>query len=309
MDPAAVAKLLPKKDNVTGKIKIKKPSSKLRVEISGQCSNSFLHHSTPQVTNSELIEDSQPTGTPRSASPDSPLVNELDPDLRATFPTGRPTEDKADLIQCKHCKKPMLKSVAAPHMRLCLQKKKEREQKKKEQKEAARKAREAREKGKEAAAAAAVGGSDVEDTNAGNGAKDGAGAGAGDADELHGGTKTANTSAGQGTDKSKKRKAEAGAEGEKEPKKKKTKKEIEAAKVKVAKPKGPVDVEKQCGVLLANGAYCARSLTCKSHAMGAKRAVPGRSLPYDMLLQAYQKKNQAKQQSMWSSPCHSISLS
>jgi hypothetical protein len=31
--------------------------------------------------------------------------------------------------------------------------------------------------------------------------------------------------------------------------------------------------------------------------MGAKRAVAGRSLPYDMLLDAYQKKNQAKQQS------------
>ena len=30
--------------------------------------------------------------------------------------------------------------------------------------------------------------------------------------------------------------------------------------------------------------------------MGAKRAVPGRSLPYDILLQNYQKKNQAKQQ-------------
>jgi hypothetical protein len=28
--------------------------------------------------------------------------------------------------------------------------------------------------------------------------------------------------------------------------------------------------------------------------MGAKRAVPGRSLPYDILLQAYQKQNQAK---------------
>jgi hypothetical protein len=38
-------------------------------------------------------------------------------------------------------------------------------------------------------------------------------------------------------------------------------------------------------------------LTCKSHSMGAKRAVAGRSLPYDMLLAAYQKKNQAKQQS------------
>ncbi|TPR08460.1 hypothetical protein CAN33_004295 [Aspergillus niger] len=69
-----------------------------------------------------------------------------------------------------------------------------------------------------------------------------------------------------------------------------------AKKSAVPKPKGPVDVEKQCGVTLPNGAQCARSLTCKSHSMGAKRAVPGRSLPYDMLLQAYQKKNQARQQ-------------
>ncbi|RMZ90733.1 hypothetical protein DV736_g2030, partial [Chaetothyriales sp. CBS 134916] len=75
---------------------------------------------------------------------------------------------------------------------------------------------------------------------------------------------------------------------------KKSKKEEQ--KPKQAKAKGPVDVEKQCGVLLPNGAQCARSLTCKSHSMGAKRAVPGRSLPYDMLLQAYQKKNQARQQ-------------
>lgn len=60
-----------------------------------------------------------------------------------------------------------------------------------------------------------------------------------------------------------------------------------------------MDVERQCGVLLPNGQPCARSLTCKSHSMGAKRAVAGRSLPYDMLLAAYQKKNQAKQQSMW----------
>jgi SAGA-associated factor 73 len=60
-------------------------------------------------------------------------------------------------------------------------------------------------------------------------------------------------------------------------------------------PEGPVDVERQCGVLIKEGVYCARSLTCKSHSMGAKRAVL-RSLPYDMLLAAYQKKNQAKQQ-------------
>jgi SAGA-associated factor 73 len=61
-----------------------------------------------------------------------------------------------------------------------------------------------------------------------------------------------------------------------------------------AKLKGPVDVEKQCGVPLPSGGFCARLLTCKTHSMGAKRAVLGRSAPYDVLLQQYQKRNQAK---------------
>ena len=95
------------------------------------------------------------------------------------------------------------------------------------------------------------------------------------------------------TAQAKKRKA--GDDDDKDTKKKKSKKEEQ--KPKQAKTKGPVDVEKQCGVLLPNNAQCARSSICKSHSMGAKRAVPGRSLPYDMLLQAYQKKNQARQQS------------
>ena len=77
----------------------------------------------------------------------------------------------------------------------------------------------------------------------------------------------------------------------------KQKKKKEEPKPKSApKAKAPVDVERQCGVITPNGVPCARSLTCKSHSMGAKRAVPGRSLPYGMLLAAYQKKNQAKQQ-------------
>ncbi|KAH3667328.1 hypothetical protein OGAPHI_002977 [Ogataea philodendri] len=76
-------------------------------------------------------------------------------------------------------------------------------------------------------------------------------------------------------------------------KEKKVKKSAKEKKV-TGKPKGPVDVEKQCGVPLPNGGFCARSLTCKTHSMGAKRAVPGRSAPYDQLLAAYQRKNQAK---------------
>lgn len=72
------------------------------------------------------------------------------------------------------------------------------------------------------------------------------------------------------------------------------KKKLLARSKPIAKAKGPVDVERQCGVSLASGGFCARSLTCKTHSMGAKRAVIGRSAPYDLLLQQYQKRNQAK---------------
>ncbi|OAV91320.1 hypothetical protein PTTG_08230 [Puccinia triticina 1-1 BBBD Race 1] len=55
---------------------------------------------------------------------------------------------------------------------------------------------------------------------------------------------------------------------------------------------GPVNVNEQCGVLVPpNNTPCARSLTCKTHSMGAKRSVPGRSAPYDVLLNEWQKKN------------------
>ena len=36
IDPAAVAKLLPKKDSTSGKVKIKKAGSKLKVEANGE---------------------------------------------------------------------------------------------------------------------------------------------------------------------------------------------------------------------------------------------------------------------------------
>lgn len=72
------------------------------------------------------------------------------------------------------------------------------------------------------------------------------------------------------------------------------KKKLKAKPAFKAKEKPPVDVEKQCGVQLPNGGFCARSLTCKTHSMGAKRSVPGRSKPYDVLLAAYQKRNQIK---------------
>jgi len=63
------------------------------------------------------------------------------------------------------------------------------------------------------------------------------------------------------------------------------KKKKPATKVTKGRPKGgPVDYDKQCGVINDKGLPCSRALACKSHSMGAKRAVLGRSKPYDELL-------------------------
>lgn len=237
----------------------------------------------------------------------SPVVNQLDENARETFATGRPLEDAPDLQMCKHCKKSVLSTAAKQHIAACLKMKKEKALRKKEAKEARERAREqqAREE-EEAARRAELGTTGGRDDDSGY---SDAGADDGGADKKGGGGKPlgkkaaaaaaaaagkkgeAGSFSGGGGGGAKKRKAD-GDIDKAAPKKKKK----EEAKPKTAKPKGPVDVERQCGVILPNGQSCARSLTCKSHSMGAKRAVPGRSLPYDMLLAAYQKKNQAKQQ-------------
>ncbi|KAJ2964031.1 hypothetical protein NQZ79_g966 [Umbelopsis isabellina] len=84
----------------------------------------------------------------------------------------------------------------------------------------------------------------------------------------------------------------------------KKKKKEKQAKVKATpKEKPPLDLDKQCGVIQGpNNQPCARSLTCKSHSMGAKRAVVGRSQPYDVLLAAYQKKSIGRPQNSSGSP-------
>lgn len=200
------------------------------------------------------------TGVKDAPSPELP---KFDYTTMSNLPAGY--SEGLDTLVCKHCKKSVLQRTAKEHVALCLKSKQDKARKKKEAREAAQRAKERAERADDE--------EEDEDDIRGSGRKDAAN---GDDD---------------GAKKGKKRKAEG--EDDKEPKKKKKKEE---PKAKAPKPKGPVDVEKQCGVTLPNGAQCARSLTCKSHSMGAKRAVPGRSLPYDMLLAAYQKKNQARQQ-------------
>ncbi|GAA6017191.1 hypothetical protein JCM11491_001847 [Sporobolomyces phaffii] len=55
------------------------------------------------------------------------------------------------------------------------------------------------------------------------------------------------------------------------------------------KNKRTVDPDRQCGVINERGLPCQRSLTCKTHNMTAKRAVPHRSQPFDSLLLEWQK--------------------
>ncbi|KAH0527566.1 hypothetical protein TsFJ059_002556 [Trichoderma semiorbis] len=255
-------KVASKKDSKNATIKLKKSVPK---------------HSKPGnwMDGSVIDEEKKKTNNSSPSVPVSPgpVVNQLDDLSRETFATGRPLEDNPELQQCKHCKKSILKTAAKAHIAQCLKVKKEKAQRKKE-------AREARERAKEAAREEEAKKND--DDNADGKDEDS------DAEEEK---KAGKKAASKKPEVSKKRKADADAD--KGPKAKKKKDE---PKAKLPKPKGPVDVERQCGVILPNGQPCARSLTCKSHSMGAKRAVSGRSLPYDMLLAAYQKKNQAKQQ-------------
>ncbi|PRT53180.1 SAGA-associated factor 73 [Wickerhamiella sorbophila] len=56
-----------------------------------------------------------------------------------------------------------------------------------------------------------------------------------------------------------------------------------------------IDLDRQCGVELPNGSKCGRLLTCKTHSISAKRAVVGRSRPFDTLLVAYRQTRQVQQ--------------
>ncbi len=230
----------------------------------------YSHHFSDKY-----VLETKTGGTTRSPSPDSPAVNG----------NGPKAGDVQGLTKCTYCKKPVPESIVASHAQLC-DKKKEVNRKKKEAKEA--KARDA--KAKEAAEEKDKDGDSVMGESMTATQRDNE-TGEGGSGSTKKPPKKSASKASDGPKKSKKRKADG--EGDKEPKKKKLKKD-EPPKPKLPKPKGPVNVEQQCGVMLPNGGFCARSLTCKSHSMGAKRSVPGRSLPYDQLLAMYQKRNQAK---------------
>lgn len=74
------------------------------------------------------------------------------------------------------------------------------------------------------------------------------------------------------------------------PAKKKTKKELAKA-AGTKRIKGPTHLDKHCCVINEKGQPCSRSITCKVHSMVAKRAVQGRSKPYDELLLDWKREN------------------
>lgn len=53
----------------------------------------------------------------------------------------------------------------------------------------------------------------------------------------------------------------------------------------------PIDLDRRCGVINDKNTPCLRSLTCKSHGMGPKRDVQGRSKPFDVLLLEWNRTN------------------
>ncbi|WRT70031.1 uncharacterized protein IL334_007024 [Kwoniella shivajii] len=63
----------------------------------------------------------------------------------------------------------------------------------------------------------------------------------------------------------------------------KEKEKLEVAERKRLRALNPINLDRQCGVINDKSTPCARSLTCKTHTVGAKRAVQGRSRPYDEL--------------------------
>ncbi|KAL9104984.1 MAG: hypothetical protein Q9163_000156 [Psora crenata] len=294
-DAASASKRLPKKEKPNGAVKLKKSIAKKTkpkdIESNGEPTTMLrVCYGIDPGGFDHLIIGTNTARATRSPSPSSPAMNG----------TGAKTGEERPV--CKHCKKPVDQIHYDSHVSICLENKKEAAKRKKERKQA--KEREAAAKAKEqqgdkdkdgdsvmAGAAAQIRSQDdVASLN-------------GDAASATGQStknppkKSAAHANLDGPKKTKKRKADAQEPAEKEPKKKKLKKD-EPPKPKLPKAKGPVNVEIQCGVPLdkEKGGFCARSLTCKSHSMGLKRAVPGRSLPYDTLLAMYQKKNQAKQQ-------------
>ncbi|TAQ85811.1 hypothetical protein B7494_g5869 [Chlorociboria aeruginascens] len=322
-DDETTIKVAPKK--VSGTIKLKKPAPKQKNPGNWR---------DGAVIDDERKKGNDTPSTNSVGSP-GPVVNQLDDSVRDAFPTGRPMDDDLSLQICKQCKRSVSKKNITAHVLNCLRAKKEKNQRKKEQKEARDRERKAANgEKKDEEGDTKMDDDDEDEDDAEKKGPGGLKMYDSKADiqlcveaeriptylpscirikrcdnfpfvTLLNHHSLASRRRSSFINKMKRRRLSEDQYGRKrvlletrnapfsaEQTASLDSDDFDAATQHFA---GPVDVERQCGVM-KDGVPCARSLTCKSHSMGAKRAVAGRSLPYDMLLTAYQKKNQAKQQ-------------
>lgn len=73
-----------------------------------------------------------------------------------------------------------------------------------------------------------------------------------------------------------------------------TKVKTKSGKPTPNKDRGPIDLDRHCGVKLDSGQLCMRSITCKIHPVSAKRSVLGRSQQFDILLLEHQTRTLGK---------------
>src|SRR6266480_2424731 len=74
----------------------------------------------------KMIEpESEPESEP------SPIRPELDDEAMASFPSGKPREERFETVICRHCKRPVLKRTAKEHSGGCLKSKQDKARKKK----------------------------------------------------------------------------------------------------------------------------------------------------------------------------------
>lgn len=184
----------------------------------------------------------------------------LEPSDLANFPTRQPCYDELQYKICMICNRAITKSVEAAHMLACKEAMVQRARERKARQEAAALAT--------AAPPTSVAATATTTEEAGEGC-----AGVRQADPPP--------------------TLEVGASGRKRKATGSVYKDKPQKASKLRRKRGeavPIDVERHCGVPLPNGLLCARSLTCKCHTMGAKRAVRGRSGPYDLLLAAHRRR-------------------
>merc|ERR1712093_524881 len=136
-DDESTIKVAPKKetkDKPTGTIKLKKPPPKHNKPRNWR-DGSVVDGGPSESSTRPSVVINTPSTSSVPVSP-GPIVNPLDDAARDTFPTGRPLEDGTSLLQCKHCKKSIMKDKMPAHLTQCLETKRQKAQRKKEQKEA-----------------------------------------------------------------------------------------------------------------------------------------------------------------------------